>query len=171
MKELYVYDFDGTLIEYDSFKKYIFFILLKSPIKISWLIFIRLLKCINRCELKKRIVDIVNHNIKLQNSSKIFAKKISRNLKIDVNGDNQIVILTASPMCYMKYLSEFLDFKCTIIGSDYYNDVFIEMYGMTKKEFLLNKYSPEEYMYIYAASDSESDLIWMKLFNKYDLIK
>ena len=83
MNELYAYDFDGTLIEYDSFKKYIFFILIKSPIKISWLIFIRLLKCINRSEFKKRIVDIVNHNIDYTLSSELFLKDMEKRIPMD----------------------------------------------------------------------------------------
>lgn len=171
MKELYVYDFDGTLINYDSFKNYIFFIWRKMPIKIGFLIFIRLFKIINRREFKKRIVDIVDNNIVLQELSKQFANKISKDIKKELIYNNQIVILTASPMCYMKHLTDLLNVECVIIGTDYFNDVFIEMYGETKKEFLINRFSQNEYIYKYSASDSESDLIWMQLFNKYDLIK
>lgn len=168
MKKLYVYDFDETLIPYDSFRKYLWHLMRIKPIYVGGLLLLRKVRVMSSRELKKRITDMVLSSSSLQTDAMWFAKNLIADMEHPNSIPNsEILIITASPMVYMRYLAE--ELQCTIVGSDYTNSNYVEMYGDEKANYLYEHYPKSEYTYTYAISDSKSDLCWMKDFEKYEL--
>lgn len=168
MKKLYAYDFDETLIPYDSFRRYLWHLMRIKPIYVGSLLLLRKMRCMSSRELKKSITNMVLSSPMLQTDAKQFAKNMLADIERPTKFPNsKILIITASPMVYMQYLVQ--ELQCTIVGSDYTKDNYVEMYGVAKANYL-NEYFPKtEYIYKYATSDSKSDLCWMKNFEKYEL--
>lgn len=168
MKKLYAYDFDETLIPYDSFRRYLWHLMRIKPIYVGSLLLLRKVRVMSSRELKKRITDMVLSTSSLQTDAMWFAKNLIADIERPICIPNSmILIITASPMVYMQYLAQ--ELQCTIVGSDYTNGNYVEMYGDAKANYL-NEYFPQtEYIYTYATSDSKSDLCWMKDFEKYEL--
>lgn len=186
MGKLCVFDFDNTLIPYDSFKQFLIFLVKQGRIDIGWLIVLRVCRIISSTSFKQKIHSRVEKSSKLQGLSHRFAKilcddivwprqfiNLLRSEKVD---DLSVNILSASPDCYLKWLTlsieiDNIQIPVSIFGSSYFNGRFVEMYGNEKLKFINQHYTPEVYQYYYAISDSQSDLCWMKLFNHYEIIK
>ena len=174
MKRLYVLDFDKTMIPYDSWGLFLRKLLLRFPVTVGMWLFMRKLNYINRRELKQRIALLVEKKKRLEEFSYAFMKEVCDDiywpLEIHDGGDDKtVIILSASPMCYLHYLNDFIGSDINVVGSGIYNGVYVEMYGENKMQYLLANYSRSEYSYEYAISDSESDLIWMKNFKRYEI--
>ncbi|MBR5854697.1 MAG: haloacid dehalogenase-like hydrolase [Paludibacteraceae bacterium] len=170
MKQLYAYDFDETLIPYDSFRRYLWHLVRKKTIAVGVLLLFRKLRVITSGELKKRISDMVLTSPVLQIDAEQFAKSLLSDIQnLEKFYNSEILIISASPMVYMQYLAE--DLQCSVVGSDYINGNYVEMYGDAKANYIYEHYPKSEYTYTYAISDSESDLCWMKDFEKYELIQ
>lgn len=169
MKQLIAFDFDKTLIPYDSFRRYLWHLMYINPLIVSCLLLLRKLRIINSRDLKKRITDMVASSTRLTQDAKVFAHELLNDIPTIQHDDNStILIITASPMIYMKYIAE--ELKCQLICSDYINDNYVEMYGETKSEYLHLCFPLSSYQYKYATSDSKSDICWMKDFINYELI-
>ena len=176
MIKLFVLDFDKTLIPYDSWNMFIRMLFKKHPLKIGFILLLRKVKLINRKELKRKVTDFVERRMQLEELSQNFIQQVSKDVKLPSclfadEGEKEIIVLSASPMIYMRHLGTYLKCQCEIVGSDYINGEYVEMCGEQKRKYLENHYHFDRYMYEYALSDSESDMIWMKLFNKYELKK
>lgn len=170
MKPLIAYDFDKTLLPYDSFRRYLWHLICRRPLRISCWLLLRKLRVISSKELKHRVTDMVESCDSLKTDAKRFANILKKDIHMwNEDNDTTILIITASPRIYMKYVAE--DLKCDVLCSDYFNSVYIEMYGSTKAEYLHKMYPSTEYQYIYAKSDSESDRCWMEEFNKYEILE
>lgn len=170
MKQLIAYDFDKTLIPYDSFRRYLWHLICIKPWIISCLLLLRKLRIISSRDLKKRITDMVASSTRLTQDAKAFAHELVNDISTIQHDENStILIITASPMIYMKYIAE--ELKCQLICSDYIDNEYIEMYGIAKAECLHRIYPPSSYQYKYATSDSKSDICWMKDFINYELIE
>ena len=176
MKKLFVLDFDKTLIPYDSWNLFLRKVFRKSPLRIGVVLFFRALGLISRKEMKRRITDVVTNGDGWKSFSREFVRGMAKDIQfpsqlLEGGDDRQVVVLTASPMCYMCYLNEFLDFECVVAGSDYFDDKYTEMRGEQKCRYLHSFFPPEQYKYEYALSDSDSDMVWMKEFEHYELKK
>jgi len=175
MTRLFVLDFDKTLIPYDSWNRFLRKIILRSPIRIGIALFLRRIGVLSRGELKREITNVVANNKRLRTFSDSFIKTVSKDVVLPSllfgMNDIKLVILSASPMCYMCYLNKYLDCKCDVVGSDYIAGEYVEMYGEQKLNYLKNHYSHDQYKYEYAMSDSESDMIWMLEFEHCELKK
>ena len=170
MKKLYVYDFDKTLVPYDSFRRYLLCLLRYKPIYISILLLLRKMRLIGSKQLKYKVTNIVDSSNLLMNVTKRFAYSILKDICWPDNhaDDATRLIITASPMVYMKYIAE--ELQCKLLCSSYIGDIYNEMYGETKGKYLHEYYPVSKYQYTYAISDSKSDECWMQEFNNYELI-
>ena len=114
-KDIAIYDLDGTLLPFNSFKYWLAYSFILSlfffRIDYNWLIFKltlqRIFKKINRIVFKEKIV-----NFHEQNKNKAFAKRCNASfasfLKRKTRNDlldkhAQLVLATAAPDCYVKY--------------------------------------------------------------------
>ena len=170
MKNLYAYDFDETLVPYDSFRRYLWHLIRYRPFYMCYLLLLRKCRIISSKELKEKVTILVESSKSLIEDAKLFANAIKKDICIPTAQENStILLITASPKVYMKYVVEHWD--CHMLCSDYIDNEYIEMYGRTKAEFLHRYYPTSKYQYIYAMSDSISDICWMKEFNEYEIIK
>lgn len=170
MKNLYAYDFDETLLPYDSFRRYLWHLMHYRPFYMCYLLVLRKCRIISSKELKEKVTILVESSRYLTEDAKLFANTIKKDICIPTAQENStILLITASPKVYMKYVVENLD--CNMLCSDYIDNEYVEMYGHTKAEYLHCYYPTSKYQYTYALSDSTSDICWMKEFNKYEIIK
>ncbi len=171
MTPLYAYDFDKTLIPYDSFRRYLMHLLRLRPVRVGGLLLLRKLRLISGASLKARITRMVNRSEALQRDAKHFANRVIYDVQLPAAApkDAKVLLISASPSIYMQYIASSL--SCALICSEFIGDKYVEMYGERKKDALEQKYPKTEYVYALAASDSESDLCWMKEFKKYEIVK
>ena len=170
MRSIYAYDFDKTIVPYDSFRQYLLLLLREKPICIGCLLVLRRCRLISSVEMKEYITKIVDHSESLINKTKCFAQRVTRDITWTqvAPADAIKLIISASPKVYMRYIADIL--QCELICSDTINETYIEMYGDVKASYLHQLYPPTEYVYTYAASDSNADLCWMKDFNQYEKV-
>ena len=171
MTPLYAYDFDNTLVPYDSFRRYLLHLLRLRPVIVGWWLVLRKCRLITSAELKARITKMVQRSEALQRDTEQFANSIIYDVQVPVTAPKQakVLLISASPSVYMKHIATALNLF--FICSDFIGNKYIEMYGDTKAEALHQHYPLSEYEYVYAVSDSESDLCWMKMFKHYDIIQ
>lgn len=170
MKLLYVYDFDKTLVPYDSFRRYLWHLMRYQPFYICYLLLLRKCRIISSKDLKEKITILVESSPFLLKDAKSFANIIKHDITIPTMQETAITLLiTASPMVYMRYVVE--NMNCDILCSDYIDNKYVEMYGHTKAHYLHCYYPSSSYKYAYAISDSMSDICWMNEFSEYEIIK
>ena len=114
-KSVAIYDLDGTLISFNSFKYWLLFssifALLFFRIDYDWLILKvtlqRIVGKVDRFIFKEKIVNFHKQNkttqfVKCCNAS--FASFLKRKTKADLfDKEKEIVLATAAPDCYVKY--------------------------------------------------------------------
>ncbi len=175
MTRLYVLDFDDTLIPYDSWGLYLRELLKVYPVRMGFVLLLRKLRLLSRAELKRRVTVFVVNRKRLEVFSRQFVQKLAQDIQLPsclFEEENKVVlVLSASPMCYMKYLGGFMTCHCEVVGSDFVDGEYIEMHGEKKLMFLKLNYPRDKYQYVFAMSDSDSDLVWMREFEQYELIK
>lgn len=170
MKELVAYDFDKTLIPYDSFRRYLLHLLRLSPVRIGALLLLRKVRILSAAQLKERVTRMVDHSAALTRETKHFAQRLIYDLQMPEHTTKcgVALIISASPMVYMRYVAKIIG--CELLCSNYMDGRYVEMYGTTKAEALHVHYPQTEYAWAYALSDSESDLCWLKEFKQYEII-
>lgn len=171
MRQLYAYDFDKTIVSYDTFRRYLLHLFLLRPMSIGRILLLRKIRLISGSDLKERVTKIVEREEVLRQDAQAYANQITHDMHwpVIVPKDAQVLIITASPKVYMQYVAEKLG--CDLICSDYKAGIYVEMYGEEKYKSLLLSYPQSEYEYTYAASDSESDICWMREFKQYKLLE
>lgn len=172
MMPLYAYDFDKTLIPYDSFRRYLMHLLRLRPVRVGTLLLFRKLRLISAATLKARITRMVNRSEALQRDAKHFANRVIYEVQLPVATpkDAKVLLISASPSIYMQHIASSL--ACSLLCSDFVEgNKYVEMYGEKKLEALEQQYPKTEYEYVFAVSDSESDLCWMKEFKEYKIVK
>lgn len=185
MTKLCILDLDKTLIPYDSFNRYLKYLVKHGSIGVGWLIGLRVCRVISAKSFKRKVFDFVEKSSKLQSLSQRFAYTLKDDIiwpqyltDILSSGANDVsvVIISASPDCYLKWLKlsveiDELNIPVSIVGSHYIDGQFVEMYGEEKLKYINKNFTPDKYKYYYAISDSQSDLCWMKLFDTYEIKK
>lgn len=168
MIELYAYDFDKTLIPYDSFRRYLWYLCKYKPITVLSLILLRKLRLLSSSSLKHRITRLVESSSYLTVKTKLFSEQLKKDIEWPENKDVTLII-TASPLVYMKYIVN--DSTYQLLCSDAIDNRYVKMYGHTKATFLHIHYPQSKYHYTYAMSDSTSDMCWMKEFERFEIIR
>ena len=89
-------------------------------------------------------------------------------LRQNLSQEDVILLLSASPDQYISIIGHKIGTKAK--GS-YFNNKnnFVHMYKLGKIDYLNINFPPEQYLYHYAISDSNSDLSMLKMFDKYKL--
>jgi HAD superfamily phosphoserine phosphatase-like hydrolase len=169
MIQLCAYDFDKTLVPYDSYNRYLKHLFVLRPITIGVLLLLRKMRIMSSKSLKKKVTDIVSRSERLTRDAHWYANKIVYDIQVPQINGNSLLIISASPKIYMQYIAEHL--QCQLICSDYIDNQYVEMYGEVKAKYLYQYYPMSEYEYVYAMSDSESDMCWMKEFKQYEIIE
>ncbi|MBE6312317.1 MAG: hypothetical protein E7076_04110 [Bacteroidales bacterium] len=134
--------------------------------------------------MKELVEKKVGKSERMQRQTSIFVNKIKQDIvwpqslqgKIaDFSSKDIVIVLSASPECYMNKL--FLEINSNVVtpvltvGSRFVNERYIEMYGKEKLKYITSTFPTSEYNYMYAVSDSESDLCWMELFLQHEIKK
>ena len=171
MTPLYAYDFDKTLVPYDSFRRYLIHLLWLRPMSVGTMLLLRKLRLISGLALKARITRIVCRSKGLQRDARRFAIRIIYDMQLPTAApkDAKVLLISASPAIYMKHIAESLGWE--LMCSDFVGDEYLEMYGENKLKALEEKFPKKAYEYMFAASDSESDLCWMREFKEYKIVK
>lgn len=171
MAQLFAYDFDKTLVPYDSFRRYLVHLLWLRPFSVGLLLLLRKMHFITSSNLKWCVTQIVEKSDFLKKDAKHFAERIVYDIHWpqDVQKDGVILIISASPKVYMQYIAELV--QCELLCSDYIDNGYVEMYGDSKRKYLHQHYPQLDYEYEYAISDSDSDMPWMKEFKRYEILQ
>ena len=82
MKLLYVYDFDKTLVPYDSFRRYLWHLMRYQPFYICYLLLLRKCRIISSKDLKEKITILVESSPFLLKDAKSFANIIKHDISI-----------------------------------------------------------------------------------------
>lgn len=176
MIPLYVYDFDKTLIPFDSFRGYVFYWLRHIPVKMFKLLILRKLRIYTAEKFKLKVIQSVSTQPDFEELNKKFVIKMlayvnqSMLKKIPVfeTTPNYVLILSASPDIYIGKVASALGIYGK--GSFIDNDSFFHLYSAGKVKFLVENYPKSTYRYVYSVSDSKSDLVLLELFESYELI-
>lgn len=178
MKEnLIVVDFDKTLIPFDSFRKFILLWFKKYPLSISLLLLLRKIKILNAEKFKRlliqRAIKDQKFGIKNEAFSNSLLQKINKEVLLKIKSeqkqDTTILLLSASPDLYIEQVGNKLGFKAK--GSYFdSNKNFIHLFGSLKIDYLKKHYPREKFNYLYAISDSDSDIKMMNMFITSDLL-
>ncbi|HSW54556.1 MAG TPA: haloacid dehalogenase-like hydrolase [Ignavibacteriaceae bacterium] len=175
-ENIVVVDLDNTLLNVDSFNLLLTVQLKKSFIKVMFLRVLRKLRILNPASYKYYVVRYI-YNC-LSNAEKhSFVEKLSLHLNEDLfheinskyKNDCQIMILSASPDEYVKPFANKLGWHG--FGS-YYDQLlgkYFHLHSKGKREFILEHFPKDKFNYVYAISDSKTDLDLLKHFNKYNL--
>ncbi|MGE5425223.1 MAG: HAD family hydrolase [Syntrophothermus sp.] len=176
MKDLIVLDFDKTLIPFDSFRKYLLIWLKHFPFFISGLIISRKLRTLSLKEMKESLIIKIRNHKNFNRINVSFAKylvaKINYNLLEEIKKkggpDTVFLLISASPDEYISLLSEDLGFVAK--GSYFDKGFYFHLYKKEKIEFLKNNFPRDEFHYLYAISDSETDREMLGMFQDYSLL-
>lgn len=176
MKKINVIDLDHTLINFDSFRKYVLNFFRRGDLFLAFLIFQRKIKVLSSPEFKMKVTLRCRPKHNYEQQLKLLSEFILQNIneeiisKINNHSDERTinVLSTASISDYVTLVAEKLGWVSisTIVEDDHVN----HNYGKQKQINLLNSYPKDRYQYNFAISDSETDLELLKLFNKYELI-
>lgn len=173
---LYVYDFDKTLISFDSFREYVFYWLRYMPVKMSKLLMFRILRIYTVERFKQKVIKLVSAHSDFEELNQKFVKRILPHVNQDMlskgpiieSTSKQVLILSASPDIYISRVVNALGVSGK--GSYLVNGSLFHLYGSGKVKFLSVDYPKSTYRYMYAISDSKSDQELLELFESYELI-
>ena len=175
-----VIDLDGTLIPYDSFRKYVYHFLVKRSafIHIAILILLRLTRSISPAIFKKHVVKksrkVPSYSQNLVEFSNCvirdFDQKIVLQIKEHTDDKTINVLCSASPEDYVSLIASKLNWQFIASKLDQQSSEFLHMHGANKLSAIQKKYPAGVYVYNFAISDSESDAGLIDKF-QYKILK
>jgi len=170
-EKINVIDLDKTLIPYDSFRLLVLQELKKGNIYFTGVTLLRIFRLFSSRRYKEKVS---------QYFQKKYSKEVFENFanKLYNDIDNEVlqlinthththtinILLSASPHFFVKDLIEKLNWQGS--GSFSEANVFVHLYKKEKINWLARNYSPKEYNYNFAISDSSSDGELLALFRK-----
>ena len=168
-----VVDFDRTLIKCDSVKLLIK--KMKKP-KLYYYGLLRKLRLLTKSKFAEKVTNFFfsyTENNGIDKINEILLPMINDKVLSHINNfkktNSEIIILSASPNCYIKSISSKMGFKG--FGSNIMDNSFHYMYHKNKIKFILVNYPASEYVYQYAISDHKSDIELLCKFNRKFLVK
>ena len=177
MKKINVIDLDNTLLQYDSFRKYILIFLRnkQTALHILPLMILRKLRLLNSSAFKKRVIEIGrkidNYNDKMNEfSNQLFAdidNSIIETVRNYTASETINILCTASPEDYVKHLADLLGWEYLASHLDSEKNYFVHMHGRIKVEMIKKLYPEDRFRYNFAISDSQSDEELLKAFESY----
>lgn len=178
MKEnLIVVDFDKTLIPFDSFKRFIYLWMKEYPVSIFLIVTLQKIRILNAGNFKRLIIQRVTKNRNFTYINNDFSNALFERINIDVQKkiknelkqNTTVLLLSASPDIYVSNIGNKLGYKAK--GSFFDLDQrFVHLFGSLKIEYLKKHYPRERFNYLYAISDSNSDIELLNMFIKSDLL-
>ena len=185
IKNLALFDFDGTLCKKDSFTGFIFYALkkrhiVKQGIKILPWIQAYFLNIYPADSMRIRLFRSMFSEMNAQDLSKIateYSKQLipsldpqlyKQLLKHQQNGDD-VVIVSASIDLYLNHIAKFLDVDLICTHTEVINDHFTGSYSTLdcssaqKKIRILERYHLDDYGAVYAYGNSNEDLEMLSL--------
>ncbi len=177
IENLIVVDFDKTLVPFDSFRKFIFLWIKKYPFSLFSILILRKLKILSVGNFKKLIIKRVVRNRKFALINDTFSNSLFEAVNTDVKKkiinelqqNTTVLLLSASPDVYVEKVGNKLGYKAK--GSFFDLDQrFVHLFGSLKIEYLKKHYPRERFNYLYAISDSNSDIELLNMFIKSDLL-
>lgn len=175
-----VIDLDGTLIPYDSFRKYVYHFLFNrsAVIPIAILILLRVTRSIGLCTFKKHVMGISRkvpfYSQNLVEFSDHVLRELDQNILLQIKrhtDDKTInVLCSASPEDYVSLIASKLNWQFIASKLDQQSSEFLHMHGANKLSAIQKKYPAGVYVYNFAISDSESDAGLIDKF-QYKILK
>lgn len=185
IKNLALFDFDGTLCKKDSFTGFIFFALkkrhiVKQGIKILPWIQAYFLNIYPANAMRIRLFQSMFSDMNAQELAKIaaeYSKQLIPSLDQDLhkqllrhqeNGDD-VVIVSASIDLYLNEIAKFLEVDLICTHTEVVNNHFTGSYSTLdcsseqKKIRILEKYNLENYAAVYAYGNTKEDLDMLSL--------
>jgi phosphoserine phosphatase len=173
---LYVFDFDKTLISFDSFRRYVIYWIKYEPLAIFTLLIFRKLKLVDGEKFKRYIIQVTSKHPMFKSINQKFIEDLIPKVNFNIIREKTknecnaklVLVLSASPDLYVNEVANLLGILGK--GSHFTDDQFIHLYGTGKVEYLRKYYPKEVFRYVYSISDSKTDLELLRLFETYDLI-
>ncbi|HCY74451.1 MAG TPA: hypothetical protein DHV28_00890 [Ignavibacteriales bacterium] len=175
--KIVVVDLDNTLLNIDSFNK---FLSDQTKNKVIRVILFRILRKLRLISLKKLkewtsnyIYDNLPDEIKLSfiNSLRNYINiQLYETIKNEYQNYCRIIIISASLDQYVKPFANHLGWEGYGSHMDKLNNKYVHLHGNNKLEFLTEQFPESKFSYVYAVSDSNSDKNLLKMFTTYDLI-
>jgi phosphoserine phosphatase len=176
MDKLSVFDLDGTLIAYDSYRAYLKRFLntgWRGRMRLGFGYFSRKVGIVDAAQLKETIMRLARETAAYEEVLGDFARSVAA----DVSGrafemlqerkkaGDLVLILSASPDDYLFLLGE--TFGCLAKGSHFGPDGrFVHLHGASKLAWLRKTYPEDRYKYVMGVSDSPSDLQLLHAFEE-----
>lgn len=178
MKKINVIDLDGTLINYDTSRQFVFSFLKRpnSFLKFFILVLLRKLHIYDRKTFFKKIIlsgrkdksyDKILDKITNEAINNILPERLAV-VKEHSDNDTICVICSASPIDYVENIAKYLGWE--VVASNVQGDKVRHIHGKEKLIAILEKYPSGEYKYNFAMGDSQSDLFLMEKFETYQLV-
>ena len=166
MKTLNVVDLDGTLLPYDSARRFVWLLLGRPQILVQ-VVQVCILRFLGRIDARtflERVLRSARSFADHDQRMRVFSEQLYRDLDLAIlervreesDEDTITVLCTAAPEDYVKYLAKRLawEYVCSTLeeGSRH-----VRMYGDRKLAAIERAYPREQYRYNFAISDSASD--------------
>jgi HAD superfamily phosphoserine phosphatase-like hydrolase len=178
LQPLVVLDLDGTLVPYDSLRRYCLRLL---PTPARWSVLTALLRRALRLDSAVELLDRLDVAVQKLDDAQAFHRRFADDLCRDlvpdvlsfvrrrVSMDALIVLCSASPTAYVSPLCQTMNWKCLASGRQA-DGKMIRIYGLDKLETLQRMYPSSSYAYAYALADSKSDIPLLRRFHHAYLV-
>jgi len=175
--KIVVVDLDNTLINIDSFNKFLSDQTKNKNISVTLFRILRKLRLISLKKLKELtsiyIYDTLSDEKKstfINSLTDYLDIKLYERIKNEYQNNCRIVIVSASLDQYVKPFAKQLGWEGYGSYLNKLTNKYVHMHGKGKIEFLASRFPESRFTYTYAISDSVSDEDLLKKFSKYDLI-
>lgn len=176
-ENIVVVDLDNTILKVDSFNLFLTIQLKKSFMKVIFFRILRKMRIINSSNFKYYVVRYIYNSLSNTEKEKFIVQLsiyLNKDLLNEINSQYksncQIFLLSASPDEYVKPFANKLGWKGFGSYYDHYSGKYFHLHSKGKLEFILERFPKNRFNYVYAISDSETDLDLLKQFQKYNLL-
>jgi phosphoserine phosphatase len=176
MKELCVFDLDGTLIAHDTFARLVKVNLFRKP-SLLLTALKRRVGFINRAEFARKaeiaLSDILNSQLCIDRicnciQSEVIESRLALMREWKKRGATTI-LLSASPAAYVVPLGKKLGFDQSF-GSTIFDGKFRHLHGNEKRRFVDQNFPTAYWKRAFAIADDVSDRSLLETFEKYEWV-
>jgi phosphoserine phosphatase len=165
-------DLDGTLLPYDSMRRYLFLQLraARTVFGAAWLTALRQTGGLGRAEFVERLVRsgrrMKGYDVAMRRlADSLYADidpRIMRLVRDHSPAGITNVLCTASPSDYVGHLAARLGWP--VVCTRLEQGTFMHVHGLAKAAEFTRRFPPSEYEYNFAVADSKSDEALLRLF-------